>query len=429
MSSVTLRENEWRRLDLSKVQLEELVATGQELAGRKTHWRASAASDNAVNERSVIQIVAAGAGQFKISVANAIGVVALTGLTIRVVPKINLDHFLFIASHALEIDPRLSDAVAKVDPDSQLHEVLARALIGEAQRSLRLGLHRGYSDRPYEAAAVRGRVDMVATSRQVLRGRMRVRGHADEFVADTPLNRLVKEALRRISVSRRLSGTTTGSARMMLADFAEIGRFRSTDLAPTLSRSQTVFARLVHLARVVVEAGGIGIAEGGTPVESFLISTPGLVEAGVRQVLATHLAPYEIQKQGGGRVLVKAPNFSVHPDLLITKAPLTGDVKYQVARSGWNRSAVAQAVLFAAAYQSPVGFIVGFTDREGDGLPRLAVGSIRVHELWWPAIPAVAPEAAARMVAAQLRDAILATPVTAGAKDARPRVQSEAANR
>ncbi len=415
MSSVTLRENEWRRLDLSTVQLEQLVATGQELAGRKAHWRTGVGSNSGTLERSVIQIVAAGAGQFKISVANAIGVVALTGLTIRVVPKIDLDHFLYIASHALEIDPRLSDVVADVSPDSHLHEVLARALIGEAQRSLRLGLHRGYSNRPYEAAAVRGRVDMVATSRQVLRGRMRVRGRADEFVADTPLNRLVKEALRRISVSRELSGTTTGSARMMLADFAESGRFQLSDLAPKLSRAQTVFTRLADLAKVVVEAGGIGIAEGSTPVESFLVSTPGLVEGGVRQLLAKHLAPYEVQKHGGGRVLVKVPNFSVHPDLLITKAPLTGDVKYQVARSGWNRSAVAQAVLFAAAYRSPVGFIVGFTDREVDDLPRLAVGSIRVHEMWWPAIPTVAPEAAARAVAEKLREAILGTPAAVGA--------------
>lgn len=415
MSSVTLRENEWRRLDLSAVQLEQLVATGQELAGRKAQWRAGAGSDYGAQERSVIQILAAGGGQFKVSVANAIGVVALSGLTIRVVPKIDVEHFLYIASHALEIDPRLSDVVASVNPDSHLHEVLARALIGEAQRSLRLGLHRGYSDRPYEAAAVRGRVDMVATSRQVLRGRMRVRGHADEFVADTPLNRLVKEALGRISVSRRLSDATTGSARVMLADLAEVGRFKSSDLTPTLSRSQAVFARLADLARIVVEAGGIGIADGSTPVESFLISTPGLVEAGVRQLLGKHLVPYEVQKQGGGRVLVKSPSFSVHPDLLITKAPLTGDVKYQVARGGWNRSAVAQAVLFAAAYQSPLGFIVGFADREADSLPRLAVGSISVHEIWWPAIATVAPEAAAEIVAANVRAAIVAAPGSVGA--------------
>lgn len=418
MSSVTLRENEWRRLDLSAVQLEQLVATGKELAGRKAQWRTAAdpATEAEVHERSVVQVTAAGAGQFKVSISNAIGVIGLTGLTIRVVPKIDLHHFLYIAAHALEIDPRLTNIVAGVEPDSQLQEILAQALIDEAKRSLRLGLHRGYSDRPYEGASVRGRVDMIGTARQVLRGRMRVRGRADEFVADTPLNRLVKEALRRIAASRSLSGITTSSARIMLGDFGDIGSFKSTDLAPSLPRSEAVFARLAHLARVVVESGGIGIAEGSTPVESFLVSTPGLVESGVRLLLTKHLAPYEVLKQGGGRVLVKAPNFSVHPDLLITKAPLTGDVKYQVARGGgWNRSAVAQAVLFAAAYGSPLGFIVGFTDREADGLPRLAVGSIRVHELWWPAIASVAPEAAASMVAAKLRDAILTAPGAVGA--------------
>lgn len=403
MLELVLRENEWRRVRLSAQQTEELVTAGRELSGRNLAWRSSG-DDEA--DRSAIAINAAGAGEFRISFSNVIGVVALTGLTVRVLPKIDLAHFLFIAAHALRIEPRIAASVADVEPHAQLQEILARAVVGEARRCLRLGLQRGYADRPYEAASVRGSINIVATTRNVLSGRMRVRGRADEFVADTSLNRLVKEALRRVAHDRFLSEGLRSVAQEMLRDFVEVGPFVASDIRPPLSRGQVPFRRLAQLCRVVVEAGGIGLAEGGTGVESFLIATPGIVESGVRELLTRALAPYEVQRQGGGKVLVKAPPFSVHPDLLFTKAPLTGDVKYRLTRRGWNRSAVAQSVMFAAAYGSPAGFIVGFTDREVETLPQLSLGNITVHELWWPALPSVPPESAAQQVADSLRRAI-----------------------
>ncbi|MCR8669766.1 McrC family protein [Agrococcus sp. HG114] len=403
MLDVVLRENEWRRVRLTALQTEELVAAGRELAGRRLAWRSSEDDDA---DRSAIAIVAAGAGEFRLSFSNVIGVVALTGLTLRIVPKIDLSHFLFIAAHALQIEPRMSASLAAVEPHAQMQEVLARALVAEAQRCLRLGLQRGYADRSYEAASVRGTIELVATTRNVLSGRMRVRGRADDFVADTPLNRLVKEALRRVASDRFLSGGVRGIANELLRDFNEVGPIVASDVRPALSRGQTPYRRLADLCRVVVEAGGIGLAKGGTGVESFLLATPGIVESGIRELLTRALAPYEVQPRGGGKVLVKAPPFSVHPDLLLTKAPLTGDVKYRLTRSGWNRSAVAQSVMFAAAYGSPVGFIVGFTDREARSLPGLALGSITIHELWWPALPSVSPQAAAARVADSLRQAI-----------------------
>jgi hypothetical protein len=85
----------------------------------------------------------------------------------------------------------------------------------------------------------------------------------------------------------------------------------------------------------------------------------------------------------------------VNPDLTIARPPFTADVKYKKIKDNWIRQDLAQAVFFAAAYNSPIAAVLSFGLSEVS-LPQVPVGSIKVSSVLWRTD--IEPELAAERV-------------------------------
>jgi len=70
-----------------------------------------------------------------------------------------------------------------------------------------------------------------------------------------------------------------------------------------------------------------------------------------------------------------------NPDLVFEHGLATGDVKYKLTGSEWNRDDLYQAIAFATIYESSHSAIVGFRDLGVDELSGLGVGKLQVHHL------------------------------------------------
>jgi hypothetical protein len=79
----------------------------------------------------------------------------------------------------------------------------------------------------------------------------------------------------------------------------------------------------------------------------------------------------------------------VNPDLTFGSGTtfdglLVGDIKYKIQSKDWKRNDLAQAVFFAAAFESPKALILDFADTAKlQELGDVAIGTIAVSALSW----------------------------------------------
>lgn len=134
---------------------------------------------------------------------------------------------------------------------------------------------------------------------------------------------------------------------------------------------------------------------------SFLIRTPELVEAGVREILRERLGPrWKIKKQ---KKQLIGSSLSLNPDIVVEPGFATADVKYKLSQADWERPDLYQAVAFAAGFETKNSAVIGFlSDGEGSARPSTVIfGDISIAYLGWDARPEVLPEEAAVELARQ----------------------------
>jgi len=133
----------------------------------------------------------------------------------------------------------------------------------------------------------------------------------------------------------------------------------------------------------------------------FLIPTPGIVESGLRNILASALSPTDVRKRG---LRLTEGGITLNPDLVVDGGRIVGDVKYKYFGGDWDRASFNQIVAFASGFEAQRGFIVGFRHRE-DGLVPLpaAIGNIRVRKFAWVASAGADPLLSESALAEEIR--------------------------
>jgi hypothetical protein len=177
-----LVESKPSSLDISKDEASLLSSIGRELASTQTWWGEIQPNEN----RSVIEVRPNHSGRYDVTFREVIGIVQLGKLRLRVVPKIPWDHFTYIASRS-EFSPRLSSEVSSVESGFEFLDILCRWFIGATERLVRLGLRQDYSETSQELDEVRGRLLVLETATEVLKGRPVASCVFDELTFDTPL--------------------------------------------------------------------------------------------------------------------------------------------------------------------------------------------------------------------------------------------------
>jgi 5-methylcytosine-specific restriction enzyme subunit McrC len=391
-----LTESQPTILHLTEAQAVALAATGRRLASSKSWWGEPEGAEN--EERTVIRVRPAGGGDYELRVADAVGAIAVADLQLVIGPKIPDDHLLYLFARSRHF-PRLDPQRAALTRGRSLWELVATWFVEAAEQVLRRDLIRDYHPHVAALPLVRGRIQPLATTRTLLKGRVAITCEYDEFDADNALNRLLLAAAFTIGGSRILPTDIRRRARRISLRLDGVSRLRSQDLRAAVERRTAYYRDAVALAKSILAGAGRSLQEGQEAAWTFLIRTPEMVEAGLREVLADGLGPrWPVAKRG---LQLPGSTKTLNPDLVFGDGVAVGDVKYKLTAADWNTGDLYQAVTFAAGYRTRWALLISFSLHD-EVLPDLTVGDIRVTHIPWRASSNIPPEDAASMLVAHV---------------------------
>jgi 5-methylcytosine-specific restriction endonuclease McrBC regulatory subunit McrC len=395
-------------IQLSDIQLLEIKKIGQELASKKSFYGVDEDDEldaDGKNTAEVIKCVSTNEGLHRVRVHNAIGSIALTDLTIHVLPKISMNHFVHLASRTFE-DPRSHKNPVNVSSLDAFRNVLAIWCVESIEKLTRSGLISEYREFEEKLPLVRGRVNSSATAAQFLRGRLQVECRFEELDIDNPLNRIIKAALNLIAMERNeFSSDLRSRSNDIYQRMPRVGRIKNSDLRVQLGRHSNHYSGALDLSLRIIAGSAIDIRSGTVSGQTFLIPTPGLIEMAILKILESNLAPIQVKKSG--KVVSQNVYFSINPDLVFNNGSVTGDVKYKIASTNWVRTDVAQAAMFASGFNAKAAVIVTFSNSPGNTDLEMNLGELPLHRITWNAAQVKDPIEAEEEFLARMRTFLL----------------------
>jgi 5-methylcytosine-specific restriction enzyme subunit McrC len=403
----SLQESVATELQLADDEALALQKLGNQLASKRTWWGAAQADatelaeedQETAREASVLTVTPSLPGKWRVRVNDAVGVVSIGSLQLLIQPKIPLAHLLFLFEKARSFPPRLEEQRAEVAGSLSLWGLVARWFVDELERVLRLDLIRDYLDVEDEVQAARGRIDPLGTARLFYAGLPALACEFDEFGLDTPLNRVLKAGAGTVARSPLLDRDLRQRSIRLLARMDEVGDLRPTDTAVRGDRRTGHYASSLILARHLLQGEGRTLVAGGELAWTFLIRTPEMVEAGIREILAERLGSTYVQKVGRQ---AKGSKLTFNPDLVFGDGYAVGDVKYKLSTGDWTRADLYQSIAFAEAFETHRGCVIRFRRLAVGAVEDVTVGSKTIHEVTWLADDDVSAKSAASDMAGQV---------------------------
>lgn len=235
-----------------------------------------------------------------------------------------------------------------------------------------------------------------------MRGQYMFEATIEEFGLDHPINRVLQQGLRISAAMTMLDKDSRRLARDLLSAIGELSELRSSDLRASLERRNRHYATAIELARCLISGRGRGLEIGGRSSRTFLLETPRLVEAGIRNTLCASIGACEQRP----RYEYVEPLGTAEPDLVFrsSRDASVGDVKYKKFDSwGEMRDDLYQSVFFAQAYRTPHSCIIAFADSAPVKLADVHVGPNTVRGFLWNADPGKDPHSSAKEIVSEVQ--------------------------
>lgn len=288
---------------------------------------------------------------------NYVGVIQVPGLTIEVMPKIddpadetergsraqsNLLHMLTVAQQVPARDRETS-------PLARRHHSMIDAFVGAfAERllvELRRGVHHQYVHTEENRRYFRGRLLFAEHTRLNSVHQERCFSALDEFLPDTPLNRLLKATCRHLCFSVRAPWVhhCLSEALLELGDVGDAPLSSRLLATVRLDRTSERFSELVHFCQLVVDGMSPVPGAGEDPSFALLFPMDRVFEAFVGRLIQRNaarlgLAGSRISLQGGSRrrwLFLRDDDrgaYRLKPDVLIERpgaCPVVLDTKWK----------------------------------------------------------------------------------------------------
>ncbi len=404
MRAVHLRECEPRDIDLSDEQADAILRLGRELASRTAWWGADESST--AEERTVISCVPNRQARWRITVNNAIGAFGVGDLTFVVLPKIPIQHVLYILSRGIGV-PRLNDAKTQVATGDQLWELLSRWFVDCSKRVVENELLKDYEAENATLSAIRGQLDALSSAAHYYSGSLAFECFYDEYTTDNARNRVLLSALNVLQSLAQLPATIRREASRVAGYFDGVGSLQARDIDVEIDRRSAHYRDPLALARLIISATSISLAEGSTPGWTFLIRTPETIEAGIRSILRDGLAPETRVSKYGTALVPEA--MMVEPDLRFDPVGSVGDVKYKLFEGGWPRGDLYQGVAFAAAAHATEVCVISFACPGVERLSAVRFGEITACNIVWEASGSADPGVSAGRLTRDVRTWLMRT--------------------
>ena len=318
----TLRE--WETLlvgkDVTEAEARRLHALAERAARRLK------LSETAVLTRTADRNLKAG---------QVVGVLAVPGRTVEILPKIDGDdsddgpvRAALVRMLAVALDLRIAEGdLAALDTQrNDLLELLVRLFAERLLAAVRRGLPRRYVAREEDLRLLRGKLDVTRQITHLAARPDRLACRFDELSEDTPLNRVLKAAVSRLARLAR----TAANARL-LAELAARFEFVGDSPHPLrepvrLDRTNAAFHDLHRLARLFLEGDWQSTASGRAAGFTLLFPMNVLFETFVGRCLERALArqPVRVRLQARGRHALTGADdqslFALRPDAVIEGA-------------------------------------------------------------------------------------------------------------
>jgi len=394
----TIVESKWTPMALSPDEQLHLEQVGRSLARGTDRF----GNEDPDSEASLIRVNRIDGDIARVRVVDAVGLVAGPSLQLVVRPKIPTGHLLYLFE-AAGVVPRVEGEHGWMSTSDDLAQLVCRWFVTSAEAVLQEGLARDYRPRADQLSVVRGRLDVLATTRLVYQGRAAVVSEFEDYDFDTPLNRMILHAARLVVGAPTLPEALRRRALRIAKRMDGVGTLVAADRGAHTDRRTSYYADALLLARQIVTATGRTLEAGPQRSWTFLIRTPKPVEAGLCAVIRDGLQGQAVV--GRGRKTLKGSSVTVNPDLVFDTGDrrLIGDIKYKLMGPGWNRADLYEVVAFAAAYQVPRCALISFTVDNGMPLDPLGVGDFVVSDIRWDARPSTHPASAAQQLVAELQ--------------------------
>lgn len=281
---------------------------------------------------------------------QVVGVLSVPGATLEILPKIEgrddmavRNALTRMLSVALGLPVGGHEASSMGTQREDLLEVVVRLFSTQLLAAARRGLPHRYRHKEEELPLLRGKLDI---RRQLVRQAARTHLLSctyDELSVDTPLNRVLRAAVRRLAAVAR---TADNRRRLdeLQARFDLVGDSADPLREPVrLDRTNTAFHRLHALARLLLGGDWQNTTSGEQEGFALLFAMNDLFEAYVGRSMKVALARVPVRLQRQDRHALRGPAgglFALKPDIVVD-----GDI---VIDTKWKRLDPAKATLDVA---------------------------------------------------------------------------------
>ena len=294
---------------------------------------------------------------------QVVGVLAIPGRTVEILPKIDGDDdaVRMALVHMLDVawDLRVADGeIAALGTQRlDLLELLIRLFADRLRTALRSGLPRRYLAREEDLPLLRGRLDVIRQTTHLAVRPDRLACRFDELSENTPLNRVLKAAVKRLADRARTAANVRSLAELA-ARFESVGDSRAPlDEQVRLDRTNAAFHGLYCLARLLLRGDWQSTASGGQPGFALLFPMNELFEKFVGRSLKRALAPRRVSLQDSSYYALEEKLFALYPDAVIDNGAVVLDTKWKRLKPdkenlGVEQADVYQMLAYGQAYEA-----------------------------------------------------------------------------
>jgi len=348
----------------------------------------SAAEAAALNQTNLVQALPAlGGGWQLFTCLNKVGAVRIGERDIVVKPKARFSSLLFMLAYAQDqgFSPSEFDGLA----DDDLWPAVGETLIRLTERALERGVLRGYVTKDERLPVVRGRIRISdqLTRHQGIPVPLEVR--YSDFSIDTPENRILRAALRRMASVERLPGDIARNLRHLEGRLSAATRLTPGVTRPGWSpnRLNERYVPALRLAELILDSIGLTTGEGEQTMASFVVNMAAVFEAFVSTALREALATMStgLTREQYDTYLTWDKRFPIRPDvvhLVSGQARAVYDAKYKLDEKVGD---LYQMHAYCTVLRLDIGHLVYAGSRFGaddaDAVIRNGRVTIRVHPL------------------------------------------------
>lgn len=211
-------------------------------------------------------------GYYDLTPSSFVGSIRIDDLAIQIRPKIDLERVLFVLSFVLDPDHWRSTPF-HYDEESILIEALVPGFIFHLEKAFSRGVLQGYRTEEEALQTVRGRIRVDDQIRFRFGRVPPIEVRYDDFTEDIEENRLIKAALRRLSllgvkeVAMRRSLRAFEAALNLVSDVDYDGRWLPD---VTFSRLNDRYRSAIELSKLIIRSSAFELRHGPVPSTAVL---------------------------------------------------------------------------------------------------------------------------------------------------------------